>query len=227
MQPKIIAVANTKGGVGKTTVALQLAAYCAQRGEDVWLVDGDRQQTAMNAISLRETQPGLPTIGCAGYSDGMVLRTQVLHQLDKWSRIIIDVGGMDSTAMRAALVLCDVLLVPFQPRSFDVWALSKMSTIVREANEIRSTPIKAYAFLNSADPKSLENTEAAEALQDFPELEFIDAPLRRRKVFATSSGFGIGVGEVKDRKDRKAIAELEALAAVVFEKKEEENHGLS
>lgn len=48
----------------------------------------------------------------------------------KFDDIIIDAGGRDSTALRAALVLSDVLLVPFQPRSYDVWALNDIAALI-------------------------------------------------------------------------------------------------
>ena len=49
----ILTVGNTKGGVGKTTLAVQLALARAHAGRDVWLVDGDRQGTALTAVSIR------------------------------------------------------------------------------------------------------------------------------------------------------------------------------
>ena len=56
----IIAVANTKGGTGKTTTAVQLALYRQSLGHEVWLVDGDEQQSALTAVSIRcETRLGL------------------------------------------------------------------------------------------------------------------------------------------------------------------------
>ena len=216
MKPKIIAVANTKGGVGKTTVALQLASKCVQAGEEIWFVDGDRQLTAQTALTCRGDDESTPVIACSAYSDGVLMVKQLKLQKSKWDRIIIDVGGVDSSALRAAVAMCDVLVVPFQPRSFDVWALGQMIGIIREAAVTRSSDLTAYAFLNCADLKGAENKEAAEALKDYPELEFIDTPLRRRKAFTTSAGLGLGVGEMKGARDRKAIAEIDALAEKVL-----------
>ena len=64
MKPKIIAVAATKGGVGKTTIALQLAIAKAKKGADVWLIDGDRQRTATIALTLRDSQKVKPLVAC-------------------------------------------------------------------------------------------------------------------------------------------------------------------
>lgn len=146
----IITIGNTKGGVGKTTLAVQIAIARALSGRDVWLIDGDRQGTAAAAIAARAESGRRPGIACAQYADGPTLRAQVQQQRDKWQDIIIDAGGRDSTALRAALILSDVLLVPFAPRSYDVWALDDMAALVDEARSVRDG-LRAFAVLNQAD----------------------------------------------------------------------------
>lgn len=70
----IVTVGNTKGGVGKTTLAVNLAIARALAGRDVWLIDGDRQGTAQTAISIRADAGQQPGIACATYPDGPTLR---------------------------------------------------------------------------------------------------------------------------------------------------------
>lgn len=220
MSPKIIAVANTKGGVGKTTVALQLAIARARQGKRVWLVDSDRQQTALTALAIRDSQEVEPIIACASYTDAAQMRTQIKHQRENWDTIIIDVSGVDSSALRTALAICDVLLVPFQPRSFDVWGLSQIAQLVKEVQDFREE-FPVMAFLNGADPSlSRDNLEAEKALEDFPQLSFSDTPIRRRKSIANASGMGLGVEEMRP-KDPKAVMEFKALLKAVFGKENE------
>ena len=111
----IIAVANTKGGTGKTTTAVQLALYRQSLGHEVWLVDGDEQQSALTAVSIRSENNVKPALACSAYSDARTLKSQIEAQINKWEDIIIDVGGRDTGALRAALLVCDLLLVPVQP----------------------------------------------------------------------------------------------------------------
>ena len=212
----IVTVGNTKGGVGKTTLALNLAISRALAGRDVWLLDADRQGTAQTAVSIRAEAGHLPGIACAQYPDGPLLRSQVQQQGGKWQDIIIDAGGRDSTALRAALVLSDVLVVPFQPRSYDVWALEDIAGLIEEARSVRDG-LRAVAVLNCADPGSAgsDNAEAAEAVADVPQLEYLDTPIRRRKAFASAGGMGLSVLEGRPR-DAKAVAELDALVSALF-----------
>lgn len=212
----IITVGNTKGGVGKTTLAVNIAIARAMAGRDVWLIDGDRQGTAQTAISIRAEAGHQPGIACATYPDGPTLRSQVQQQAGKFDDIVIDAGGRDSTALRAALVLSDVLLIPFQPRSYDVWALDDIAGLVDEARSVRDG-LRVYAVLNCADPgeSSSDNADAAAAVADVPQLEFLQTPLRRRKAFANAAGQGLSVLELKPA-DKKASDELNALVAALF-----------
>lgn len=211
----IVTVGNTKGGVGKTTLALNVAIARALAGKDVWLIDGDRQGTAQTAISIRAEAGHAPGIACSTYPDGPTLRAQVQQQRDKYDDIIIDAGGRDSTALRAALVLSDVLIVPFQPRSYDVWALNDIAALVDEARSVRDG-LRAVAILNCADPgeNSVDNIEAAQAVAGVPQFEYLATPIRRRKSFANAAGQGMSVLEKSG--DKKAVEEMNALIAEIF-----------
>jgi chromosome partitioning protein len=129
---------------------------------------------------------------------------------------MIDIGGRDSTALRAALVISDVLLVPFQPRSYDVWALYDIAALIDEARNVRGG-LRCLAVLNCADPgeRSTDNIEAAAAVAEIPQLEYLPIPLRRRKAFANAAGNGQCVFEIKSQ-DVKASMELSLLVSALY-----------
>ena len=167
------------------------------------------------AIAVRAESGRQPGLACVQYPDGAVLRAQVQRQAAKYDDVVIDAGGRDSTALRAALALSDLLIVRFLPRSVDVWALSDIAALVDEANGVRDG-LRAYAVLNAADPgTSSDNTDAAAARADFPKLTLLDAPIRRRKAFANALGLGLSIEELTPR-DPKACEELGALVTMVF-----------
>lgn len=209
----ILTIGNTKGGVGKSTLAVQLALGLALDGRRVWLVDGDRQGTSLGAITVR-AESGRAPIAAAAYPDGATLRAQVTQQREAYDHIIIDAGGRDSTALRAALSISDVVLVPFLPRSFDVWALSDVASLLHEARGVRD--VHALALLNAADAQGSDNEEAVEALAEIEGIELLPLRIGRRKALASASGAGLYIDEYRPR-DASACAELAALKSTLFQ----------
>lgn len=216
----IVTVGSTKGGVGKSTIALQMALARTLARKSVLLVDGDRQGSVLTAVSIRSDSSRSPGLACVHYPDERVLRAQVLQQAPHYDDVIIDVGGRDSATLRTALLITDVLVVPLPPRSIDVWALSDISELITGAQEARvergRPAFVALAVLNMADPgTSSDNGEAFASLTEYPALIAIDAAMRRRKAYANASGQGLAVGELSPR-DSKACDEIAALTRNVF-----------
>ncbi len=209
----IITVGNVKGGVGKTTIAVNLAILRAAEGWDVLLVDGDEQGSASLFSQLRAEQ-----LGESGYTavalTGAAVRTQVRQLAPKFGDVVIDCGGRDTGSLRAALTVADVVLIPVQPRSFDVWAASGMAALVSEAREVNPN-LRALAFLNAADATGRDNAEAREALVEIAGIETIEAMIVRRKAWPNAAARGSGIGEMRPP-DAKAVEELTALASVAF-----------
>jgi chromosome partitioning protein len=211
----ILAVANTKGGVGKTTLAFLLAVSRARSGRDVWLVDADPQGSASTAATVRADAGREPVLACSAYPDARALAIQVRRQAAKYEDVIIDVGGRDTEALRVALVLADTVLVPVQPRGLDVWALGNIAGLIESARATRDG-LTALAVLNLADPgSSADNADAAVALSDFPALQLLDVYLVRRKAFASAAAHGLGIDEVNPI-DPKANQELIGMVTRVF-----------
>jgi chromosome partitioning protein len=119
---RVIALGNVKGGVGKTTLAVNLTICEALLGSDVLLIDGDDQGTARAFTQMRAENLGAPGYTAVSLR-GAEIRTQVRQLRSKYQRIVIDVGGRDTSSLRAALTVADVLVVPVMPATFDVWSL--------------------------------------------------------------------------------------------------------
>lgn len=211
----IVLAGGIKGGSGKTTVATNLAILCVHAGRDVLLVDADDQETASDFTVLRNDTHE----GGAGYTSiklsGKAVRTEVQRLAPKYEDIIIDTGGRDTSSQRAALSVADLMLVPFVPRSFDVWTLEKVAELVEEMRAANPT-LKAFTFINRADPRGHDNADAAEYLKEAPALTFIDAPLGTRKAFSNAAAKGLAVTELRPL-DEKAADEMMTLYRCVFD----------
>jgi chromosome partitioning protein len=217
----IVMIGNTKGGVGKTTIAVQLALARRLAGRDVLLIDADRQGSAQNAAMLRAESGRSPALTCVQLADGRLLRAQLGPLAAKHDDTLIDVGGRDSEALRVALSRSDLVVVPVQPRAVDVWALTDIATLIEQAQEARQddgrAPIRVLAVLNLADPGDNPDTaDAAAALAEFPQLSAVGTQIRRRKAVANAMAHGLAVAELTPR-DAKACAEIAALVSNVFE----------
>lgn len=211
----IVVLAHTKGGVGKSTLAVNIAVERARGGRDVLLVDADEQGTATDFTTLRTEQVGPPGYTAVSLS-GASVRTQVIQLSSKYEDIIIDAGGRDTAGLRAALTVADVALVPFQPRSFDLWTLEKMIKLMSEAQQYRETPLQAFAILNFFDPSGRDNLVAAEVLTGNPMISYLHAPIGRRKAFPNAAAEGRAACELKPQ-DAKATAEIAALVHALFQ----------
>jgi chromosome partitioning protein len=213
----IIVCGGIKGGSGKTTVATNLAVIRSGQGSDVLLIDADDQETATDFTTQRSERRD----GEAGYTSikltGAAVRNQTLRLKEKYQDIIIDTGGRDTTSQRAALSVADVLLVPFVPRSFDVWTIEKVSELVAEMRQANPT-LKAFTFINRADPRGHDNNEAAEVIKESKELQFIETPLGSRKAFGNAAASGLSVTELKPE-DEKATEEMVILVQYLFDTK--------
>ena len=171
----IVAFIQTKGGVGKTTLAVNLAVERFKRaGRNVLLVDADEQGTASDFSAIRNQRLGATGFALHQVTGGGV-RDQVQALRDKFDDILIDAGGRDTASLRATLTIADTVVVPFQPRSFDVWTLDKVAALVSEA-KVLNPKLCAYAVLNCADPQGQDNVEAAEALAENREIAYLDQP---------------------------------------------------
>lgn len=205
----VISFNSIKGGVGKSTLAVNFAAWLVKEGHDVLLVDGDEQETASDFTAWREQ-----TLGNTGYTlvnmTGANLRKQVEQMKAKYSHIVIDTGGRDTTSQRAALSVADVAMIPFAPRSFDLWTINKVIEVIDEVQAIRTEPILAYAFLSRADIKSADNREVAQALNSYSTIHYLPYPISNRKAFSNAAGVGLAVFET-EQPDLKAVAEINTL----------------
>jgi chromosome partitioning protein len=214
----IIVAGGGKGGSGKSTIATHLTIMRAHAGYDVLLVDADDQETAADFTVLRNATVAQG----AGYTciklTGPAVRTEIARLAPKYDDVIVDAGGRDTVSQRAALVLADILLIPFVPRSFDIWTLETVVTLIHEIRTV-NPDLRAYAFINRGDPSGTDNAEAGHLLQEKEAITYVETPIVSRKAFGKAAAQGRAVTELLPA-DPKATREITALYDVLFGERE-------
>ena len=207
----ILTVGNIKGGVGKSTLACNIAVAFALNGKkgSVLLIDGDRQGSAADFAQSRADLFGDAGFTCVR-AQGKEVVSQVMTMRDKFAHIVIDAGGQDNPSLRAGLAVSERVLVPVSPRSFETWALEGMGNLIEEAS-LSNPNLKAFAIINLAFPRGLDNEQTqAIVREDYPYMRLIEPPIVQRKIFSDMAGQGLSVLEAKP-KNVDAIAELQGL----------------
>jgi chromosome partitioning protein len=209
----ILVAGGGKGGSGKSTIATNLAIMRSQH-YDVLLVDADDQETAADFTVLRNSTHD----GGAGYTcvklTGPAVRTELERLASKYEDIIVDAGGRDTVSQRAALVVADLLLVPFVPRSFDIWTLDTVAGLIQEIRTVNLS-LRALAFINRGDTSGGYNAEAGDMIRDKEELVYLNTPIINRKAFGRAAEQGRAVTEIRPS-DPKAVQEITALYHAIF-----------
>jgi chromosome partitioning protein len=211
----ILVCGGIKGGSGKTTIATNFAIMRSLEGREMLLVDADDQESATDFTMLRNEATG----DHCGYTSIQLRDRAVLTELrklkDKYDDIVIDTGGRDTQSQRAALALANTLIVPFVPRSLDVWTIEKVEKLTDDIRAV-NPELRVCSFLNRTDSIGSENQEARDVLSESKTVEYIDCSLGYRKAFGKAIAQGLAVIELKPQ-DKKAADELNALYRCVYD----------
>ena len=209
----VILVGGQKGGTGKSTCAVNLAAMHKKRGHDVIIVDADKQSTSSTWAAVRNENSAedksIDRITCVE-KRGRGLIDDVIDLATRYDDVIIDAGGQDSKELRSGLAVAEIFLCPIQPSHADIWTLELINELIEQV-AAHNTKLKSYVFLNrvSTHPSLPETEEAGVFLKDFEAFTAIDIAIRERVAFRRAMGLGLSAEELGV--DAKATKEMLAL----------------
>ena len=204
----IVLLGHSKGGVGKSTLAVNLAVHQASEGLDVAIVDTDRQGSAAAWSAVRDEEGITPRIPCVQVFGKVHRELEDLKQ--RYGFLIVDAGGRDSAELRTAMGIADILLIPLQPSQADVWATEDVVQVLEQARSF-NPDIHAMAVLNRCPTHPLvRETKESRSYLEAAGIELANVVIRDRISFRRSFGEGRGVSELQPL-DQKSMLELRAL----------------
>jgi chromosome partitioning protein len=203
----IILVGSQKGGVGKSTTAVNISVALAIKGHDVILVDADRQSSASNWADDRKENPNLPKVHSTQKYDN--IRETLLDFNDRYDYVIVDAAGRDSRELRTGMTAAHILIIPLRPSQLDLNTLPKMQEIITQAKDL-NPKLKAFGLITMSptNPIISESNDAREILQNYPEITLLKSFISDRKVYRDAMIEGLGVVEMDNSKAKQEINKL-------------------
>ncbi|MCC6135194.1 MAG: AAA family ATPase [Gammaproteobacteria bacterium] len=207
---KILAVLNEKGGVGKTTMATNLARGLQLAGQSAIIIDSDPQGSARDwYAAAREDNQLPPVVGM----DRPPLFKNLKHVAQGFAWAVIDGSPRVEDLAVAAIKVADLVLIPVQPSPYDIWATESLVDLVKTRQELANGKPSAAFLISRQIVGTKLAAEAREALEGY-QLPILQNLTSQRVIYANSAARGSTV--LDDEPTGAAAEEIRALVKEII-----------
>ena len=210
----IISFLNQKGGVGKTTLSINIATCLALKKFRVLLIDADPQNSALDWATIRRKENLFTVVSITK----PIIHKEVSKLIKNYDHIVIDGPPRIYDVAKSAIVTSDVVIMPVQPSPYDIWAANEVVNLIKEVSEplegiknIRSAFLINRKIVNTAIGRDVE-----QALRHY-EIDIMKTHICQRISYAETAATGSTVIEEK-MKDILATQEITNLTDEILEK---------
>lgn len=207
----VVVFGHEKGGVGKSSIALNFTVLAAEAGVDVVLLDTDRQQSAVSWLELRMQNPDIKPIPILS---NHVNPLQELESLSaRYELVVCDIGAQSYKALIDCGKVADLYIIPIGTSDLDITPAEELLRVLRKVPRPAGDAVNAWCVINRA-PSTANSQEVIRTRERLEEQghKVMKTTLSYRSAWRNMANSGRAIHELKGKsRDDKARSEVQAL----------------